>query len=99
MMKTLSFVLVAGLYISAPALTAMPETSIRFSANGIHKDAGSLMLIGTGRIRSKNGNNYTIQSNDGNTYSAECTESYVIGSEVYHSDPVNGWVEILGLVE
>jgi hypothetical protein len=92
--------LVAGLFI--PAFTSnasVTESAIPTQepfSTAIQRAISSAVMIGSGVVRSKSGNNYTIQSSDGNTYLAEDTVSYLVGASVLHTDPVNGWVEIIG---
>lgn len=94
MKTTLVISIMAALCLPAPTVQATSETAqteISVSHNGT-----SALLIGAGTLKSKNGNCFTIRSNDGHDYFAEVVGSYIIGDYVYHSDPVNGWVEILG---
>ena len=52
-----------------------------------------------GTIKSKNLTRMTIASDDGNEYFALPSTEYEVDELVWHSDPVNGWVTILGHVE
>ena len=54
--------------------------------------------IGSGIIKRKSGNNFIIASDDGYEYLAVVPENefYAVNDAIYHSDPVAGWVDILG---
>jgi len=95
MKTTLVFLLLAALCMPAPTIQANTGfTSILIVDK--RTIISTAEMIGSGIIRSKSGNNYTILSDDENTYQAVSEVSYVVGAYVSHSDPVNGWVEILG---
>ncbi|HLF63854.1 MAG TPA: hypothetical protein VI603_08875 [Saprospiraceae bacterium] len=96
MKTTLAFSVIAALCMPAPTVQATSETTSFSVSAAIQEDGNTAMLIGAGRIKAKNGNTFTIHSDDGNDYFAEVVGSYIVGDYVYHSDPVNGWVEILG---
>ena len=81
--------MIAGLCLCAPTTQANDD---RTSYSCVQAS-----MIGAGTIKSKTGNTFTIRSDDGNTYQAEVIGSYVVGDYVYHTDPINGWVVILGL--
>lgn len=93
-MKTVFALLVMACFaLETPATQATTHIE---SVCVLHASCEDPGLTGVGRIRMKNGNTFTIESDDSNTYFAEVTGSYVVGDFVLHSDPVNGWVEILG---
>jgi hypothetical protein len=94
MKTTLVFSVIALLCTTTPTIQATSKT-IQEEV-WIPDNNTTAMLIGAGTIRQKSGNNYTILSDDENTYQAVSEVSYVVGAYVSHSDPVNGWVEILG---
>ncbi|HLF63855.1 MAG TPA: hypothetical protein VI603_08880 [Saprospiraceae bacterium] len=94
MKTTLTISVIAALCMPAPTVQA---TLVRTQTEICAPDNGTTaILIGAGTLKAKNGNNFTIHSDDGNDYFAEVVGSYIVGDYVYHSDPVNGWVEILG---
>lgn len=94
MKTTLVILIMAALCLPVPTVQATSETiqtEITASTNGT-----AAVLIGAGTLKSKNGNCFTVRSDDGHEYFAEVVGSYIVGDYVYHSDPVNGWVDILG---
>jgi len=99
-MKTkLAISVIAGLCITAPtfqAAEALNENKPVVLTTTLDVYAPCATLIGAGTISEKNGNNVTIRSDDGNSYLAEAVESYKLNDYVSHSDPKDGWVEILG---
>lgn len=96
-----TFSVIAGLV--APAISsqipAYGSANTPTLAESCDVMGASATLIGGGTVRAKDGNTYTIDSDDDNTYFAESLVSYLVGASVLHSDPVNGWVEILGHTE
>lgn len=97
-MKTiLATAVMAALCLFAPTIHANHEfqqTPLLTISTAV--DFAPAMLIGAGTIKSKNGNNYVVRSDDGNFYFANSETAYAVNDYVNHSDPVLGWVEILG---
>lgn len=97
-MKTiLAIAVMAALCLSVPTIHANHDFQQTHSLTiTTAVDFAAPMLIGAGTIKSKNGNNYVVRSDDGNFYFANSETAYAVNDYVSHSDPVLGWVVILG---
>lgn len=87
--------LTLALLLCTGTATAHPDCTLLANGDPIYLE-NEEMADPRGRIKSKNGVTFTIESEDGNEYLAPVIPGYKVGDLVTHTEPTSGTVQITG---